>query len=187
VTGKSDARPPLQPAFEALRRRGWTVEPAGEARAPFPAVVAERYRALPADVVAALSGLRACRNPRDDVWVLTPAELARTEADGFRWNEFETMSLEAAAGDPPWQHRIRAFWDACFVFMMAVHGDYEYLAVDLGRDGGTFGAIVHGIAPEFEEVTVVAGSFAEFLALLEREASTPAPAPDGPLGAFLRV
>ena len=50
--------------------------------------------------------------------------------------------------------------------MLAVHSDYDYLAVSLDD-----GSVVHGCAPEWEDATPVAGSFPEFLRALESEAA----------------
>ena len=76
------------------------------------------------------------------------------------------MGLEAANGDPDWQHEVTAFWDRHFPVMLAVHSDYDYLAVSL--DGGS---VVHGSAPQWEDASPVAGSFLEFLRALESEAA----------------
>ena len=52
---------------------------------------------------------------------------------------------------------IRTFWDRHLPVLMSVAGDYEFLAIDQDT-----GAVVHGIEPEFEAVTVVADNWAGF-------------------------
>ena len=53
--------------------------------------------------------------------------------------------------------------------MLAVHSDYDYLAVSLAED--SYGQIVHGYGPEFEETSIVAPSFAHFMRLFGEEAA----------------
>ena len=103
--------------------------------------------------------------------MLTPAEFRKTDAEGFRWNEYELMALEAAAGDPDRQSEVRAFWNGHLPIMMAVHSDYDYLAVRLAQPN--FGSIVHGFAPEWETASLVSRSFEEFLARFTEEATSP--------------
>jgi hypothetical protein len=58
--------------------------------------------------------------------------------------------------------------------MMAVHSDYDYLAVRLAQPN--LGSIVHGFAPEWDHPSLVARSFEEFLARFAEEAASPEPA-----------
>ena len=69
------------------------------------------------------------------------------------------MSLER--DDPDAQKQVRGFWDFHFPFMLAVHSDYDYLAVSL--DERFYGQVVHGCGPAFEETSLVAPSFSLFL------------------------
>jgi hypothetical protein len=62
--------------------------------------------------------------------------------------------------------------------MLAVHSDYDYLAIRLSD-----GSVVHGFAPEWDAPSPIAGSFAEFLTAFEREAASAAPR--SPLVIFL--
>ncbi|OFF91847.1 hypothetical protein BJM47_07420 [Listeria monocytogenes] len=68
------------------------------------------------------------------------------------------MSLEAAEGDKNLENKVSLFWNAHLPIMMSVGGCYEYYAIHL-----TNGNIVHGSEPEFEESSIVADSFADFL------------------------
>jgi hypothetical protein len=54
--------------------------------------------------------------------------------------------------------------------MMAVHSDYDYLAVRLAEPDA--GSIVHGYAPEWMEPARVARSFEEFLRSFTAEAAS---------------
>jgi hypothetical protein len=109
--------------------------------------------------------LKLCRSPNDTVWFVTASDFARKGGRGFRWNELEATSIEAAKGDTSWQNEIRTFWDDHLPLMLAVHSDYEYLALRISD-----GAVVHGNAPEFEETETVAPSFEKLLSLLQRQA-----------------
>lgn len=124
--------------------------------------------------------LAACHNAAEDIWFMTPSDYARETADSFRWNEIELMSLEAAANETE-RREIVSFWDRHFPFLLAVHSDYDYLALRLSPD--QYGIVVHGYAPEFEETSIVASSFADFLSAFERAAS--GASPEYPFSYFL--
>ena len=156
----------MLPLLEVLSRRGWTVRTAPRSRELLPPAIAARYVGLPTEVLTFLSEIDVCCSADKTAWFLTADDYARTTGPGFRWNECEIMGLEAAEGDPDWQRKVTAFWDRHFPVMLAVHSDYDYLAVSL--DNGT---VVHGYAPEWEEASPVAGSFPEFLSALESEAA----------------
>jgi hypothetical protein len=145
-----------------LRRAGWQVQYSAPCQFSLPSTVQQRYQSLPQEVTAFLGKLKSCTNAEQTVWFLCPADFARTDPNSFRWNFQELLSLEAAEGDAAWQAAIRRYWDSHFPFMMAVHSDYDYLAVSL--EGESYGAVVHGFAPEFESGSLVAPSFSQFLA-----------------------
>ncbi len=121
---------------------------------------------VPDDVTDFLGQLEVCCSADETAWFLTAADFGRTSGEGFRWNEYELMAIEAAEGDPALVSDITAFWDHYFPVMLAVHSDYDYLAVRLDD-----GSVVHGCAPEWEDPTPVAGSFAEFLHMFEAQAA----------------
>ena len=153
-------------SLEALRVLGWSVEPASEPVA-LPDAIRRRYPRLPQEVVDLVTGLQACRNVDDDAWLLTAADFADANPDGFAWNAYETMALEEADDDAA-RAAITAFWDAHFPLLLAVHSDYDYFAVSLAP--ASFGAIVHGHAPEWEQTSQVAASLAAFVDALAQAA-----------------
>jgi hypothetical protein len=155
--------------FAALEKKGWNIRRSPAAEPLLPPPLRARYPRLPADLIGFLEVLESCVNSEENVWLLCPGDY-RTDPgpEAFRWNEFELMSLEAR-DDPEKQKEIRRFWDLHFPFMLAVHSDYDYLAVSLAPE--TYGQIVHGCGPEFEEISTVAASFAAFLSLLKDEAA----------------
>ena len=164
----------------ALEKKGWTIR---RSAAPEPLLsppLRERYPRLPADLTGFLEALESCVSADETVWFLCPGDYGVVGPEAFRWNEYELMSLEAT-DDPGKQAEIRRFWDLHLPFMLAVHSDYDYMAVSLAEK--TFGQIVHGCGDDFEAPSPVAASFAEFLSLLKEEA---AGATDGyPLCYFL--
>jgi hypothetical protein len=175
----------LHPVLAALQKRGWRVElrpEAGTLLAPHQLV---RYPSLPADLVSFLSSLETCCNRGEDIWVLTSAEYGGSNSGAFRWNELEMMGLESAAedGDDERAAEVRKFWDAHFPFMLAVHSDYDYLAVQVGDGEFNRGSVVHGTGSDFEEPSLIAPSFQRFLEMF-RDAADSAD-PDYPFDVFL--
>jgi hypothetical protein len=149
--------------LEALASSGWRVRRSSAPGALLPPPLNQRYPNIPPDAIEFLGSLDECVSPSEQIWMFTRHEYEHQEEPAFRWNECELMSLEAAEADNDgeWQSRIREFWDSHFPFMMAVHSDYDYLAIDLTPSG--YGRVVHGFAPEFEDAGPVAASFNEFL------------------------
>ena len=152
----------------ALQEKGWSVRPNAATEPLLPPPVQARYPRLPDELTSFLAALEACVNAEETVWFLCREDYRRADADAFRWNEFELMTLEGEE-DVALQQQVRGFWDRHFPFMLAVHSDYDYLAVSL--DEQSYGAIVHGCGPSFDETSLVAPSFAAFLPLL-RETAT---------------
>ncbi len=106
----------------ALENKGWTVRRAATRSPLLPPPLQQRYPRLPADLTGFLEALESCTNGEEDIWFLCPGDFLRGP-EGFRWNEFELMSLEAT-DDPAEQEKIRRFWDGHLPFMLAVHSDY---------------------------------------------------------------
>ena len=165
--------------LEALKGRGWNVQPSTTREPLLPPAVSRRYPRVPAELIAFLESLDSGVNADETVWFLCREDFRRTDDQGFRWDEYERMTLDGAT--PEAQQRIRRFWDRHLPFMMCVHSDYDYLAVDL--DARSYGAIVHGCGPEFEETSLVAPSFEQFLKIFKEAVA--ARRDDYPLGFFM--
>ena len=118
----------------------------------FPDGVLERYKNIPKDWLCFMESFKSITNASEDMWFLTADYFADT------CSQFEDISLEAADGDDEWTGSVKAFWDKTLPVVMGVGGDYHYYAIDLET-----GEVVEGWEPEFEETSVVAGSFNEFL------------------------
>lgn len=153
--------------LQALQARGWMIAHSDSAEPLLPPDLQQRYPRLPAELTAFLETIDSCANAEETVWFLCREDYRLRDAERFRWNEFELMILEDADADA--QERVRRFWDRHFPFLLCVHSDYDYLALSL--DEKSFGAIVHGCGPVFEETTQVASSFTEFLTLFRKYAT----------------
>lgn len=120
---------------------------------------AERYAFIPADWVEFIQSFKICANGADNIWFSLPGDFADSGDDsGFRWNEFEHITLEAAEGDEAWQAEIRGFWDNYLPIVMSVGGDYHYYAIGIKT-----GEIFEGREPEFDEINICAMSFTDFI------------------------
>lgn len=97
-------------------------------------------------------------NHNETVWVLCARDFKDSKSEEeFAWDEFRTISLEHA-DDNEERSQIEEFWRGHLPFLMAVGVGYEYWALELES-----GKIVNGYEPIFEETTVTADSFGEFL------------------------
>lgn len=153
-----------------LRDRGWIVTDAKTIRS-IPDSIVKRYPTLPSEVVAAICSADSCVSSDDKSWLLCLPDFTEESESAFRWNEFELMSLEAAADDADWSERIKAFWDCHFPIWMSVEDGYRFAAVDLTPD--RHGTIVFGREPEFEETEIIARSYSEFVAKIGTSTNNP--------------
>src|SRR5688572_24143830 len=167
--------------IEMLRKRGWEIREHPQPVTLLPDDLRSRYPVVPPAITDFLGRFEACHNAEENVWFLSAEDFRKRDDDGFRWNEYELMALENAEGEPAAQSEVRAFWNDHLPIMMAVHSDYDYLAVRLAEPNK--GTIVHGCAPDWEEPSRVAGSFDEFLRQLAAEATSNNP--EFPYSVFL--
>ena len=168
----------MHETLHALRSRGWNVA-LDTPRELFTSAQRRRYPSAPPLFRAFLGSILDCSSPRKQCWLYGPRQFARSGARGFRWNECERMSLDGFAGDEAGAAEVRAFWDHHIPFMMAVHSDYDYLALRLDSTP----VVVHGCAPEFEEASVLSTTFEGFLTDLRDAARSSDP--PWPLRVFL--
>lgn len=143
-------------AIAALREAGWTCVPSDTG--------------WPEDLTGWQLSFTELASADDRVWFLSAAdyrsaaeasEPAETgdDSDGFAWNEFELLSLDAAQTDAE-AAEVKRFWAAHRPIMLSVRDGYAYVAVR------SDGAVVFGEEPEFEETQTVAENFPELLALI---------------------
>lgn len=161
----------LRAQLAELRTHGWRVDLPSAGVLTLPIGFLARYDGLPDELLDFLGGFDVCANPTNDSWLVSGRDLSAPEA--FRYNEFERMSLEAAQGDSEWAESIRAFWTNHFPVLISVAGSYQYFALAL--DGPNKGAVVYGAEPEFESISGVAPSLAEFVSQLVLAVRSEAP------------
>lgn len=129
-----------------------------------------RFTSVPRDLWHFLSSYQTFCNADETQWFISAADYQNDAAEGFSWNEFETMSLQAADDDQAAIAQIISFWDRHLPVFMRVDGEYAYAAYCLG--GENSGCYVAGREPEFEEVSVLGRSLPEFHAWVLRGANT---------------
>ena len=154
----------MHDSTKALVTKGWTVVARPKHRFALPSDLANRYRTLPDEVLAILSGIDCCIAPDEKAWLNCQPEFDGTSDSEFKWNEFECMSLEAAEGDKDFEREIRAFWDSHIPVYMSVRDGYSYVAVC--TKGDSVGKLFEGCEPEFEVAIQIADKLTEFLANL---------------------
>lgn len=138
---------------DTLTRQGWLHKAAPTSKAfalPVP------YQSAPLELIDFVSSFLFLRNRSDTMWFLSSEKYNERVADGFSWNEFELMSLSAAAGDSEWTKAIQLFWSQHLPVFLSVHGHYQYVAYC--SDGPNNGKYVFGEEPDFEEVSIIGTS-----------------------------
>lgn len=148
----------------ALEKNGWIIKKTNMETSNLPECI-NRYNKIPTEYTRFLSGIRSCTNSDETVWMLGTEDFGM-QADAFKWNEFEIISLQAAADaeDKEWKARIKDFWNHHLPFCLSVKGGYSYYAIRM-EDG----IVVRGAEPEFEETTETAASFREFMEMVCRK------------------
>jgi hypothetical protein len=158
-------------ALSALQQVGWSVVSERSAGPLLMPAQLRRYAEAPSVFLECLATLSVCHNRSKTAWLYTRADYAREDERSIRWDECERLSLNSAETNDQ-RMQISAFWDAHLPFAMACHSDYEYLAIDL-RPGNSFGSVVHGLGPEFEETSVLFSNVESFLLGLIDQARQP--------------
>lgn len=148
----------IQPALEQLQRLGWQLRwrlPG----AALPDAVVQRYGRIPTDVAWFLEHVHSCAHPQDHAWLIGAASFLATDPEGFGWDAWERMCLDAA--DPEEGDHVRRFWDTHLPVAAAVHSGHDVFVVR--TRGADAGMIFHGASPEFEALSPVASSLQAFL------------------------
>ena len=95
-------------------------------------------------------------------WFLGAADYAGTAKDNVHsWDEYERMALEDA--DEEYAEATRAFWNGHLPILISVESEYQFMAIDVGKDSKTFGALVEAEALAFDDASVWAASYEKFL------------------------
>jgi len=128
-----------------------------------PAPVRKRQPKLPKAYEQFIGSVDDCVNDDETAWFLTAKHFEGRSEFVFAWNEWEKQSLEGAGDDAEWAAEITAFWARHLPIFISVKNGYSYFALD------ETGNVVFGQEPEYEETSVVANSFEEFLTKISRD------------------
>ncbi|MFI7025715.1 hypothetical protein [Micromonospora sp. NPDC049900] len=142
-------------AIGSLQSAGWLFSPAPAGAWLAPAALGRAH----SSVASWVSSFSRLSSADEATWFLSTDDYAGTTTDEFAWNEFETISLDAASTDEE-RAAVADFWTEHFPILLSARGHYGYLAVR--RDG----AIVHGEEPEFEQTRVVASDLDKLLEVI---------------------
>lgn len=148
-------------SIASLKVSGWDVETSRAKSFRFPRAMADRYGAPPPTLAKLLTGIRHCHAPDERSWFLCHDDYSGKSGTAFAWNEFETMSLDAAEGDAELITDVQQFWASNIPVYMSVRDGYSFAAICIR--GRNYGRIVEGREPEFEEVRVVANDLKSFV------------------------
>jgi hypothetical protein len=153
-TGKWDEQ------VTALERSGFRVK---RANSPLtlPRAVQKRFEWVPSDLQRFTEAHVEICSADEKAWFVTEAEFAGRAASAFAWDEFERLSRTAARGDEAILASVKAFWNVHFPLMLSVKSGYAYFALERASM-----KVVVGEEPEFEEASVIAESFDDFLVML---------------------
>lgn len=150
--------------IEALRNRGFVVQERKEAN-ELSSDFLQRYNNLPTDYLKFLNEFQLITNKDDNAWFNSIEDFNGESDSGFRWNEYEMMSLKALGDDEEACNETRNFWNIHIPIAMVVEGEYQYLCIDLSPEN--YGKIYYGLEPEFEDsADYLCSSFNQLLELL---------------------
>ena len=142
-----------------LEQNGWIISKNVNREDSSSNEILKKYSSLSAEFVELIEKYKVISSADDTTWFLCVNDYNSESEDGFKWNEFENMSLEAAEGDEKWQKEIEEWWQDKLPIILSVGGGYSYYAIDTGNGG----KIINGCEPEFEETDIVAESFSDFI------------------------
>lgn len=145
--------------MKLLKATGWQIQEATVIN-EIPTSITERYKYLPKEYLQIIHGIKSCIAPDQKSWMLCGSDYWENTDLAFCWNEFEIQSLKAAESDKKWMAEIVNFWDKNFPIYISVRDGYEYAAISI--EDSTFGKIVTGFEPEYEEIRIIANNIEEF-------------------------
>ena len=147
--------------IEALRNRGFVVQERTEAN-ELSSDFLQRYNNLPTDYLKFLNEFQLITNKDNNAWFNSIEDFNGESDSGFRWDEYEMMSLEALGDDEEACNEICNFWNIHIPIAIAVEGEYQYLCIDLSTEN--YGKIYYGLEPEFEDsADLLCNSFNQLL------------------------
>lgn len=142
---------------------GWDIIFKSESELELDNSIISRYNGIPQGYVEFLKVVKQCIAPSEKTWFVCEDEYNNISNIAFKWNEFESLSLEFAENDEAWKTEIVSWWDKHLPIVMSVDDGYYFYAIDLSDN---IGSIVQGFEPEFEEVEKIANNIEEFFELI---------------------
>lgn len=143
-----------------FKKEGWFIE-YNNKPAELNVELIQRYGIIDEQYMKFLNKYKRVISKDEKTWFICCQEYNGDSEYAFSWNEFENLSLEAAADDEKWKKEISEWWDKKMPIIMSVKDRYCFYALDLSQDKK--GTVVRGEEPEFEETEIVADSFNDFL------------------------
>lgn len=147
----------------------WTVERRNDTEAIFSEKVNERYPlAKKCDCFKFINFFDKCISADQQTWFLCEREYNKesTETE-FGWNDMELMGLSATEDDQEEYEKIKSWWNDYLPIVFSTRDGYSHFSISLHKN--SFGQIVEGYEPMFEDVLVVANSLEEFLKRIMRK------------------
>ncbi len=141
-----------------LEKKGWRIEPSAKSFNIAEHTILSRYPGLDIEYIGFLSSFSRLESGDECSWFLFPDDFKENaDPNGFAWNEFEQISAEAALSDSE-VAAVKEWWSCHLPVLLSVRGGYSFYAIDIGSR-----RVVYGTEPEFEETSVAAESFEDFL------------------------
>lgn len=153
----------MQKLSDWLKANNWHFEINKEIDFQSDIEVLKEYKNIPQEFLDFLKFYKSVLSKDEKTWFLCLDEYNDNSEYAYKWNEFELISLDAASGDEDWENEIKNWWKNKLPIIMSVKDSYSFYAIDMLNNN----CIVKGEEPEFEETTVIANSFVEFLTMLE--------------------
>lgn len=143
--------------IQLLSQQGWDIQPNTDT-SDRGNLTNERANNAPEEFIDFMKLFDVCSNKTDDTWFLSYNDYNNQTYSAFPWNEFEQQSLDAAEADQI--DDVKQFWERHLPILMSVKNGYQYIAIGIGEAHAN--KIFYGCEPEYEEVVLIADSFAAF-------------------------
>ena len=151
--------------IDALAQNGWQMRRRDEICPPQSEFLGGKFKNLSEDFYRFVCSFETLHDAADAVWFVSARDYASPSADEaeFCYEDFEKDSLECAANDTE-RDAVSAFWSGCLPFLFSVRGERCFAGIL--TQGADAGKIVFGAEPIYEDVSIIAQNFDEFIALV---------------------
>ncbi len=116
------------------------------------------YNGLDNEYIDFLNSFSRLESGDECSWFLFPDDFKENyDSNEFAWNEFQRISYESALSDIE-ALAVKNWWLRHLPILLSVRGGYSFYAIDIDSQH-----VVYGSEPEFEETSVAAECFEDFL------------------------